>query len=92
MPQPDRVVAGLACRDVLADLSAYLDGELPAERVSRIQAHLAGCDWCERFGGEFTDVVRAFRAHLKEAEPVNDALAARLRAHLDDETGGGPAR
>lgn len=34
---------------VLADLlAAYADGELPAETVSQIDAHLVGCDRCRR--------------------------------------------
>jgi len=83
MPEPDRLVAGLRCRDVLAQLSDYLDGELTAEQITRIEAHLAGCDWCERFGGRFAAVVRAFRAGLTVPPPLESAVAARLHAGLD---------
>jgi len=87
MPEPDRLVAGLRCRDVLADLSEYVDGELPAEQAARIEAHLRGCDWCERFGGRFSAVVRAFREELAEAPPLDAGLAARLRVGLDRAVG-----
>ena len=87
MPDPDRVVAGLSCRAVLADLSAYVDGELPPGRVAQLEDHLRGCDWCERFGGEFADMVRAFRRSLHEATPVDASVVARLRARLDRESG-----
>jgi anti-sigma factor RsiW len=83
MPEPDRLVAGLRCREVLEVLSDYLDGDLTDEQVARVQAHLAGCDWCERFGGRFSAVVRAFRAGLGMAPPLESAVAARLRAGLD---------
>jgi anti-sigma factor RsiW len=88
MPEPDRLVAGLRCREVLADLSEYVDGELDPVRVAHIERHLAGCDWCERFGGRFSGVVRAFRAGLRDAEPVERAVASRLRARLDRELAG----
>ena len=89
MPDPDRVVAGPSCRAVLTDLSAYVDGELPPGRVAQIEDHLRGCDWCERFGGEFSGLVRAFRQALHEAAPVDAAVVARLRARLDRESGTG---
>ena len=59
MPDLDRLVAGLRCRDVLADLSEFLDGNLAPERVTAIQAHLAGCDTCARFGGSVGEIVAA---------------------------------
>jgi anti-sigma factor RsiW len=73
----ERVVAGLRCTEVLARLSDYVDGELAPDELTRVKAHVAGCDVCERFGGRFAAVVRG----LREAEPpdvapaVADALA-----------------
>lgn len=85
MPEPDRLVAGLRCRDVLAELSDYVDGDLPPARVTQIETHLAGCDWCERFGGRFASVVSAFRSGLREARPLDAAVAGRLHARLANE-------
>ncbi len=82
MPELDRLVAGLRCREVLADLSLYIDGELPAARVQQIQEHLRGCDWCERFGGQFSEIVARFRRELREAEPLDQSVAARLDERL----------
>lgn len=48
----------MQCRKVRKDLTAYLDGELPARRQRRVAAHLAGCRGCR---GE----VRAFRAVME---------------------------
>lgn len=82
MPELDRLVAGLRCRDVLADLSLYIDGELPAARVQQIQEHLRGCDWCERFGGRFSAIVAQFRRELHDAEPLDQGIAFRLNQRL----------
>ncbi|HXG44734.1 MAG TPA: zf-HC2 domain-containing protein [Gemmatimonadales bacterium] len=82
MPDLDRVVAGLRCRDVLEQLSEYLDGDLPEGARERIRAHLAGCDACERFGGEMGAMVALFRRALAIPPPVTASLAERLRARL----------
>ncbi len=87
MKAHDREVAGIRCTDVLGDLSDYLDGELPSEHVARIEAHLRGCDWCERFGGDFSRAVTTLREELGRApEPatdVHDRLMRRLRSELE---------
>ena len=85
MPDRDRRVAGVRCREVLADLSAYLDGELLPERRRHIEEHLKGCDWCERFGGEFSAVVTAFREALRQPAPPDPNVRRRLRERLKRE-------
>ena len=60
MTAHDREVAGIRCTAVMAELSDYFDRELSADRHAQIEAHVRGCDWCERFGGEFAAVVGAF--------------------------------
>ncbi len=79
MPDLDRRVAGLRCRDVLADLSEFLDGNLPPERVASIQAHLAGCDTCARFGGRVGALVGALQADRDRAPRLDDVALAALR-------------
>jgi anti-sigma factor RsiW len=34
------------CRDMLGDLSAYLDGEASDELCAEIERHMAGCEDC----------------------------------------------
>jgi anti-sigma factor RsiW len=84
----DREVAGIRCLEVLAYLSDYLDGELSDELRARVEAHVADCDWCERFGGKFSSTVSDLRRLLREPEPADDETADRLlrRLGLDDET------
>ena len=78
----DREVGGIRCREVLAALSDYLDGEVDAATGRRIEAHVAGCDWCERFGGHFGAVVGELRRALATPQPLPDAVSERLRARL----------
>jgi anti-sigma factor RsiW len=63
----NRLVGGLRCFEVLALLSEYVDGELDAATLSKVQAHLAGCDACTKFGGEFSAVVGALQRLPKHA-------------------------
>lgn len=77
----DRSVAGMTCREVLADLSDFIDGELPPSRVAQVREHLAGCGECERFGGRVGRLVGALRAD-REPETVDPSVAARLRERL----------
>jgi len=63
--------------EVLIDLlGAYVDGELPAETASQLDAHLVGCGRCRRE----VQLQHALRAHLARV-PVEPA-APTLRANL----------
>ncbi|HSS50282.1 MAG TPA: sigma-70 family RNA polymerase sigma factor [Thermoanaerobaculia bacterium] len=82
----DRIVAGLHCGEVLAELTAFLDGGLPADRAHRIQEHVKDCEDCERFGSEFSAAVFALREILREPErdeAVETRLLSRLRAETE---------
>lgn len=59
---PEREVAGVWCGFVLERLSDYVDGEVEAADRARIEAHLAGCGNCARFGDLFARVVGAVRS------------------------------
>lgn len=79
----DRNVAGITCSAVLAVLSDYLDGEVTDAVRAQVNAHLAGCDVCERFGGRFATTVGALRKHLAEPALTEERLGA-LAAMLDE--------
>jgi anti-sigma factor RsiW len=81
--EDERIVAGLHCGEVLADLSEHLDGRLSLDRVERIDEHLAECAGCRRFGGEVTAAVRALR-QLPD-EPLPPEVEERLAEALHDE-------
>jgi anti-sigma factor RsiW len=86
--ESERLVAGLRCSDVLADLSEYLDGGLVPERRDSLEAHVRGCDYCERFGREFSDAVRLLREQLGAARPLDRGVGDRLRERLRRESRG----
>ena len=77
-----RLVGGLRCFDVLDRLSDYLDGELGEAERRQVEAHLAGCDECTRFGGEFGAIIAALRERLGVAADVPDEVAQRLNDSL----------
>ncbi len=78
----ERVVAGMTCGEILAVLSDFLDGDLDAPRQQHVIEHLRGCDWCERFGGSFSEIVGSLRRELAEPAPLSAEVAARLRSRI----------
>jgi anti-sigma factor RsiW len=82
MMDNQQIVAGLSCSEVLVKLSEYLDGELDPAVRSQIEAHVRGCDWCARFGQEFSSVVGELRARLTLPEPLEEAVSRRLAEQL----------
>lgn len=89
MPDLDRTIAGLRCRDLLTLLTDYVDGDLAAEVVANVNAHLTGCAACAKFGGEYGALVRELRTRLREqsvARDVEARLASRLAAVWAEES------
>jgi RNA polymerase sigma-70 factor, ECF subfamily len=78
----EREVGGLSCSAVLTRLGDYVDGELAAEEVARVEAHLRGCHVCERFGGRYAHVVKSARARLGAPPALDTTKLDRLRAAL----------
>ncbi len=78
---PPQLVGGLWCHDVLEGLADYLAGSLDPALRDQVDAHLAGCDWCTRFGGRYARTVDALRTGLDEGPP-DPALSRRLLARL----------
>ncbi|MFN8647886.1 MAG: zf-HC2 domain-containing protein [Gemmatimonadales bacterium] len=86
MADSERMVGGLRCREVLERLSDYLEGDLAPAEVSRVQQHVRGCDWCERFGGQFALQVAELRKELAVPPPLDPERARRLRERLAAES------
>jgi anti-sigma factor RsiW len=83
----ERIVAGLHCGEVLAELTAYLERSLPAERLRQIEEHGRGCEACLRFTGTMRETVAALRDRLGAAvsdDEVEARLLARLALELAD--------
>ena len=83
MPAHEHVVVGMSCGEVLSLLSDYLDDSLSYATRLQIEEHLLGCDWCEKFGGEFGRTVELLRRTVIRDEPLPGDVSARLRAVLD---------
>ena len=45
---------------------------------ARIEAHITDCDWCERFGDRFAEMVGEFRKQMGPVAPLSEDLVARL--------------
>jgi len=84
MRPDEREVAGLKCSDVMADLSRYLDGDLPPVRAAQIEAHVSQCQQCARFGASFASLIDQVRDRLRTPDPVPSDVAARLQMALLD--------
>ena len=79
----EREVTGLKCSEVMEQLSAYLEGDLPPGRVAQIESHVAQCQACATFGDGFARLVDGVRTRLGKAEPLPVDVEARLRASLN---------
>ena len=66
------------CSEVLEHLSDYVDGELDASIVSKIEIHLQKCDNCERFGANFGAMVLSIRK-LADIDVVSEQTLRNLR-------------
>ena len=64
----------MTCKTYQTELSAYLDGELPAARAARLEAHLRVCPHCQGELQELSGISRYIRAASQEA---------RLSQHFD---------
>jgi len=84
--EEEKVVAGLHCGEVLADLTENLDGRLSRDRADRFEEHLAACAGCRRFDGAVIAAVRAVR-QLPD-EPLDPEIEERLTASLRGGRGG----
>jgi len=83
----EREVAGMRCGEVLARLSDYLDGSLAGAERAQVEAHVAACDHCARFGGVFAATVAGLRRRLARPAALPVGHRARLTQRLADELG-----
>lgn len=82
----ERNVGGLRCGEVLELLSLYVDGELGAQERQKVEAHVAACHECARFGTEFGSMVAAVKQRLA-GSTSEDSVERVTRATLAVVTG-----
>ncbi|MEM9069293.1 MAG: zf-HC2 domain-containing protein [Myxococcota bacterium] len=78
----ERNDGGIRCSEVLERLSDYVDGDLDAATVAKIEVHLRACDNCERFGRDFGAMVVSTRS-LDDDESVEESVLDAIRVALD---------
>ena len=67
------------CREIFAELSAYLDADLPPDACAEIEEHLAGCPPCIEFVNSLRRTVELCREYRHGALPTPLGEGARVR-------------
>ncbi|HYA16616.1 MAG TPA: zf-HC2 domain-containing protein [Bryobacteraceae bacterium] len=68
-----------ACAEVFAQLSRYIDLDLPPETCREIEAHIAGCEPCVEFTESLRKTVELCRNYAPEELPDPISQEARKR-------------
>ncbi len=71
----------MGCRDMLGNLSDYIDGELEADLCAEIEEHLACCENCRIVVDTLTRTVTLYHEHGHE--PLPDDVKTRLLQALN---------
>jgi len=69
------------CKDMLGELSNYIDGELDADLCAEIEAHLRDCPDCRLMVDTLRKTVVVYRRHGQGEFPPD--VRSRLYAVLD---------
>jgi anti-sigma factor RsiW len=69
------------CRRLVEDVTAYLEGSLPAETVALVEAHLADCPHCTEYLAQMRRTI-AMSGAISERDV--DAMPDDLRSRLVD--------
>jgi anti-sigma factor RsiW len=70
---------GLECKEIFAQLSAYIDAELPEATCEEIQAHIADCQPCVEFVNSLRRTVELCHGHTSREQPAPLSGEARER-------------
>jgi Putative zinc-finger len=76
----------MKCRTVRSHLSAYRDGELPAEVTREVSLHLGSCDGCGARYRSYGDALGCLQALPRLA--CDESIAANIHTRLEVETRG----
>jgi anti-sigma factor RsiW len=73
------------CKDTLAHLLDYLDGDITEDLRARLDKHFGGCQPCEEFLKTYRDTPKLCRKALvkKMPEEVANKLSELLRAEWE---------
>jgi anti-sigma factor (TIGR02949 family) len=73
------------CKDLLGNLSDFIDGELSDDLCQEIQRHMAGCENCRVVFDTMTKTVYLYQVNAQETEIPADVRGRLFETlHLDD--------
>ena len=73
------------CKDLLGNLSDYIDGELSEDLCQELQRHMAGCENCRVVFDTMTKTVYLYQTSAQEMEVPADVRGRLFETlHLDD--------
>jgi anti-sigma factor (TIGR02949 family) len=73
------------CKDLLGNLSDYIDGELSADLCQELQRHMEGCENCRVVFDTMTKTLYLYHADAQEMEVPADVRGRLFETlHLDD--------
>jgi anti-sigma factor RsiW len=71
--------AGYVCREFVEDVTAYIEGALPEERVALIEAHLERCPPCREYLAQMRFTISATgKLGTSEIDHLPDDVRERL--------------
>lgn len=68
------------CLDILRQLSAYIDDELPSDICAELRRHVGACPNCEVFIASLQDTVKLCRNH--QTPPLSAQERALMRQEI----------
>ena len=75
----------LSCKDLLGNISDYIDGELKDDVCQELQRHMAGCDNCRVVFDTMTRTIYLYKVEAQETEIPADVRGRLFETlHLDD--------
>lgn len=75
----------MTCKQIKPQLSAYIDGVLPAVKKEQVEAHLADCPICRKELADLKETVALLRAAPKTDAP--DKFLQQVNAQIDIQQG-----
>lgn len=82
MPDPNRLIGGVRCRELMPLLPDLIDGKLSTLVAERVKEHIGGCNDCAAFGKRYGALVSALRARTQD-EPLEEGIRVRLMRKLE---------
>jgi anti-sigma factor RsiW len=74
------------CEQFVELITDYFEGALEPRTVSRIEEHLAMCDWCVTYAEQMEMTIAALGTLTESASAPSESVLAALRARQGDDS------